>query len=354
MKRKTTKYAISLLFIIFICLITGERGKYPHKSAYFSDTDTLKTAIGIDGGMFATKGFPIGFNYRLLNKYAKNQKLTLKIQSPFSDYDSWELLSCGNIDILAADLSKDTIPSMYAKTIVPSTFITDSIVWLTRKDNSNLLYNINYYLAYNKQQTDFTQLKRQFFKLYRTRSHIENMTQTDAISPYDDIIKNNSKILGWDWRLLAALIYQESRFSMGAHSVKGATGLMQIKESTAERYGISDIFDPSSNVKAGVLHLNYLQNIYKSEGMDSVNVIKFTLASYNAGEGRMEECMNFALSLGEDYRNWDNICKVIPLMKNPSEYITEDLKFRKFRGSETINYVDNILNRYEEYLYIIR
>lgn len=348
------RFFIATAVLILICLLTCERGKYPHSSAYLHGKDSLNAAIGIEGRIFASKGFPVGFNYRLFQKYGGNQNIVINIQSPFSDYNNWELLKSGDIDILAVDMSKDTMPSTYIDCLTRSTFITDSIVWYIRKTDSDLQYNINYYLAYFRQQKDFIRLKQQFFKSYITKGHLDNMTQTDVISPYDDIIKQNSHILKWDWRLLAALIYQESRFSMGAHSSKGATGLMQIKQSTAEHYGIYDIFNPSNNVRAGVLHLKHLQKLFQAEGMDSANVVKFTLASYNAGEGRIDECMNFTLSQGKDYRDWENVCRAITLMKNPSDYTSEDQKFRKFSGDETIKYVDDVLSKYEEYLFVVK
>ena len=128
---------------------------------------------------------------------------------------------------------------------------------------------------------------------------------------------------------------------MGAQSSRSAKGLMQIKQSTAARYGIDDIYDPDLNVKAGTLHIDYLLNIYRKEGVDSANVIKFALAAYNAGEGRIQECRNVADSLGYNANEWDEVVKVFDKMPN-------------FSGKETKRYVNAIMEKYESYKEIIR
>lgn len=341
MNQKIIRYAICTATLFLIVLLCSERVHPPYTHPKVHENDTLYAAIGIDRGMFATKGFPIGFHYRLLNSFAEQEGTSVKILSPFSDFDNWELLNDGDIQLLVADLASDSIPGQYSDSFIRSIFISDSSAWIVRSDNRTLLEDINYWLAYYMQKSDFDKLKRQFFRSYRIQSHIDNMTQTSVVSPYDDIIKSESRILGWDWRLLAAIIYQESRFSMGAISSKGAVGLMQVKESTAQHYGIYDVFNPVNNVRAGTLHLRHLKRLFEGEGMDSTNVVKFSLAAYNAGEGRMEECMNFTLSQGKDYRDWEEVCRTIHLMTT-------------FKGVETIHYVDDVLSKYEEYLYVVK
>lgn len=341
MKRKPFRFILATALLGLIVLLCTERVAPPFSPFERMQIDTLRSAIGIDRGMFATKGFPIGFHYRLLNNYAEQENFTSKIVSPFSDYDNWELLSSGDIDLLVVDLADDSIPQMYKNEFLRSIFIVDSSAWIVRKENTDLLDNINLWLSFYMQKTDFSKLVWQFFHSYKIQFYLDNMSQTSSVSPYDDIIKAGSKILKWDWRLLAALIYQESRFSMGAMSSKGAVGLMQVKESTARHYGLSDVFNPENNVRAGTLHLRHLQRLYEAEGMDSTNVVKFSLAAYNAGEGRINECMNFTLSQGKDYRDWEEVCRTIPLMKS-------------FKGVETIRYVDDVLSMYERYLYVVK
>lgn len=83
-----------------------------------------------------------------------------------------------------------------------------------------------------------------------------------AISPFDEELKKESKFLDWDWRLLAALIYNESRFDPEAESQVGAYGLMQVIPETASMFNVFDYFQPDSNIYTGVRYLKYLDNIF--------------------------------------------------------------------------------------------
>lgn len=314
--------------------------------------DTLISYIDVRGDVFAFEDFPVGFQYRLLNHYALDQYHSIEISPPFQIEDPWEKLIDGDIDIIAFDTYHDTIPDQYSEQILLSLPIAENYVWITREDKWDLMHNINYWLGIFSQSPEFEALERSFLRVYRIRHHLENMTQTAIISPYDHIIRRYSRLLDWDWRLVAALIYQESRFSMGARSSRGAIGLMQIKESTALHYGVTDVFDPENNIKAGTRHLRYLENMFIREGMDSTNVVKFTLAAYNAGEGRIQECMEFCRGVGADHRDWEEMCRIIPLMREPEKHLP-GTTIKRFNGTETIKYVDEILTRYEEYRFAV-
>lgn len=338
-----------LLFTVTKC---SKQWSLDYRCYHLPDADTLYSYIAIDGDVFAFEDFPVGFQYRLLKHYALDQQRNTVIYPPFHLSNPWEMLIDGKIDIIALDTQNDTIPDQFTEEILISAPMSENFVWITRSDNNGLMHNINYWLGYFSQTPEFDALERNYLRVYRIRHHLENMTQTAMISPYDHIIKRYSKTLGWDWRLVAALIYQESRFSMGAASRKGAIGLMQIKESTANHYGVTDVFDPDNNIKAGTKHLRYLENMFIREGMDSSNVVKFTLAAYNAGEGRIQECMEFCRGVGADYRDWEEMCRIIPLMRDPQAHIP-GTTIKRFNGTETIKYVDEILSRYEEYQYAV-
>src|SRR5436190_15274712 len=101
------------------------------------------------------------------------------------------------------------------------------------------------------------------------------------LSPYDDLIKDGAKSLGWDWRLLASLVYQESHFSPTGESWAGAKGLMQLMPETAKRFGVTDLNDPRQSIKAGVSYLKYLDKYWANKVPDPSERMKFILSSYN-------------------------------------------------------------------------
>ena len=110
---------------------------------------------------------------------------------------------------------------------------------------------------------------------------------------------------------------------------------------------VTDLLDPDKNIEAGVKHLRRLQNQLNSSGMEMTELIKFTLAAYNAGEGRIADCRNFASAKGYDNSSWDEIQKIIPLMREESILDEPSVKLGKFQGHETIAYIDSIMSHYE-------
>ena len=169
------------------------------------------------------------------------------------------------------------------------------------------------------------------------------------ISPYDSLIKVYSDSAGLDWRLVAAVIYHESKFDNDVRSHRGATGLMQMMPSTAEWLGAGDISDPIEGVRVGTLYLKRIHNAYRNHTDDPVERLKFALAAYNAGVGRIQDCIKFAAIRGVDSSSWDNIVALIPEMNDDAILEIDTIKFGKFKGDETIAYVENVLSKYEQY-----
>ena len=81
--------------------------------------------------------------------------------------------------------------------------------------------------------------------------------------------------------------------------------------------------------------------------LDHEELIKFTLAAYNAGEGRIMDCRNFAESQGVDNTRWDEVVKVIPMMREDSILQEESVKLGKFQGHETIDYITSVMSHYQ-------
>jgi membrane-bound lytic murein transglycosylase F len=154
---------------------------------------------------------------------------------------------------------------------------------------------------------------------------------------------------GLDWRLVAAVIYHESKFDNDVTSHRGAAGLMQMMPATAEWLGAGDITDPVEGVRVGTLYLKQLHRAYNRHTDDPAERTKFALAAYNAGIGRIRDCINYARYKGVDSSSWDNIAGLIPEMNSDEILDLDTIKFGKFKGVETIAYVENVLDKYEQY-----
>lgn len=172
----------------------------------------------------------------------------------------------------------------------------------------------------------------------------------DHISAYDDLIKKVAKSIGWDWRLLASLIYQESRFKLDLESPKGAFGLMQLMPVVMQKYKIGYDATPEEQLVAGGKLLTYLDKCLEDKVTDSLERVKFVLAAYNAGLGHVYDAQRLAQKYGKYPDVWDNNVDYFILNKSKKHYYNDTCcKAGYLRGTQTYRFVEEILDRYYQY-----
>ncbi len=303
--------------------------------------DTLRCIINTGNENYGKNGFKTGFSYDLLKEFGNHVGAEVEIVLADNHCDYVDSLETGDIDIMVLP---DTC-SHYGSNIILTRNL-DNAVWAVNSEDIAKVKEINTWIATFSESEDYRQLWIKYHRSVNPISRFERGLISSRLSPYDSLIKEYALKLGWDWRMLAAVIYQESKFSINTVSHRGATGLMQVMPATAEYYGITDLLDPEENIKAGTMHLARLQKMYSDDGMTDFERFKFVLASYNAGEGRIADCRNLAAARNLDTNRWDDILKVIPSMREDATLQEIHLRFGKFNGTETMNYVDNILNIY--------
>lgn len=133
-------------------------------------------------------------------------------------------------------------------------------------------------------------------------------TDTIRISPYDDLIRVEAKRIGWDWRLLASIIYQESRFKPDLVNHKGAFGLMQLMPATMLKFGIDHNATVEEQLEAGGKLLMLIDRKLDEAITDSRERTNFVLACYNAGMGKVMKYRQLAQENGLDPNVWvDNV-----------------------------------------------
>ena len=138
------------------------------------------------------------------------------------------------------------------------------------------------------------------------------------LSPYDSIIRSYADSIGWDWRLIAALIRQESRFNSKVISPGGAVGLMQVQSA---RYSQETLMDPEQNIRIGTRYLKKLEQMFSAASR--LDTIKFALSAYNMGDGRLSRLMADAAESGKDPRQWE---EVVPLCHQSRRYVNSILR----------------------------
>jgi hypothetical protein len=167
-----------------------------------------------------------------------------------------------------------------------------------------------------------------------------------TISPFDRLIAHHAEAAGFDWRLVAALIFEESGFDPASRSDKGAVGLMQVRPIAAEAVGAARFETPTDNVQAGVRYLRQLDEMFQdAKGRDRLPIV---LAAYNIGPGHVRDAQTLARRFGYDPNRWESALDLmLPLLEQPSVYTQLPNGFAK--GRKTVAYVQRVLDRYRRY-----
>lgn len=258
-------------------------------------------------------------------------------------------------DEMVAHVNASYYPSIDTKT--PVSF-PQRIAWAVRKNSPALLKSINGWLKALKQEPTFNVIYNRYFKNPRTskrRASGEFASFTGGkLSPYDDLAKKIAEPLGWDWRLVVAQMYHESRFDPNVRSWAGAMGLMQLMPDTGRAYGAENLLSPKQNTAAAGKYLVFLDQLWADTIEDNEERIKFVLASYNVGQGHVQDAVRLAEKYDHTPTVWnDNVEKFVRL-KSKREYFTDPVvKFGYCRGDEPANYVKEIMEFYTLYQQLI-
>ncbi len=161
---------------------------------------------------------------------------------------------------------------------------------------------------------------------------------------YEAIIREEAKKFGFDWRLIAAVIYQESHFDPNATSYTDVRGLMQVTQDTAREMGIANRLNPQQSIHAGVKYL-YRQYRRFEHMTNHEQRIRFALASYNIGYGHVRDAQRLAQKQGLNPDIWSSMQKTLPLLRKPKYYT--QTRYGYARGTEPVRYVKRIFSYYD-------
>ena len=173
-----------------------------------------------------------------------------------------------------------------------------------------------------------------------------------TLSPYDSHFREAADSTGYDWTLIAAIAFTESRFDSTAVSEAGAQGVMQVMPETLRGFGIPDSLhcDNRTNIMTAARLLKSLEKQFRPI-KDPEERIKFILASYNAGFGYIHDAMRLARKYGYDRLKWEaNVDSFLIHMSKP-EYYTDTLcRNGQFNGwAETLSFVKKVQRNWRRF-----
>ena len=229
------------------------------------------------------------------------------------------------------------------------------IVWLfAPNSNPELMIKAEAFLTGVETNGTMAHLRDRYF------GHVERLRQADSVRfierarsilpQYRKIFQAAQASTGIDWRLLAALAYQESQWDPLATSPTGVRGMMMLTEDTADHLRVSNRLDANMSIRAGAQYLSDLRDLLPAS-VKEPDRLWLALAAYNLGMGHLNGARGIAQGLKANPDSWYEMKKVLPLLARPEYY--NRLKSGKARGGEAVIMVENIriyadiLNRYE-------
>ena len=278
-----------------------------------------------------------------LKQTGKKEVIIKEADDHLEDEDLLEMVNGGLIDNIVIDSHKaefwaeifDGIklhPNIKLRT-------EGRIGWIFRKNSPELEAIVNEFIKDHKLGTLMGNI---LYKRYlKNTDYITDSIYNEDLQRFKITTKFFQKYgdqYGFDYLMLAALGYQESRLDQSLKSSRGAVGIMQILPSTAKdkNIGIPDINKAEANIHAGTKYLSYMNSRYfaNDPNIDSLNKTLFTFASYNAGPAKISQLRREAEKMGLNPNIWFNNVEVVAARKI---------------GRETVQYVSNIFKYYVAY-----
>ncbi|MBI9070561.1 MAG: transporter substrate-binding domain-containing protein [Melioribacteraceae bacterium] len=267
-----------------------------------------------------------------------------------------ENVANGSIEYTIADENIAKLVHEYNKNLDYKTQISldQRIAWAVRKNAGQFLSEVDSWIESMKRKTDYYVIYNKYYKIrngFKSRVSSEFFTnKSGKISEYDEVIKSYADSIGWDWRLLASQMFQESQFNPNAKSWAGAVGLMQLMPATIEQYKVLNPIDPYENIEGGIKHIVWLDKYWKQFVEDKSERIKFVLASYNIGLGHIKDAKKLAEKYEAESLIWQDNVERFLLNKSKKRYFSDEVVLHGYcRGIEAVNYVNEILTRYGHY-----
>jgi membrane-bound lytic murein transglycosylase MltF len=278
----------------------------------------------------------------LLREQQREPVQVVAADPKFATEDILEMVNAGIIDITISDEHLATVWSKVLPDIDVRHHLAvrtgGNIAWAVRKDNPELLRSLNNATAEASAGTLLGNiLFRRYFDNTRWVSNPADQENIGKVSDLRPVFEEFATKNGFDWRIIAAIAFQESRLDPKARSSAGAIGLMQVRPETAAAPAVSiqDIGSVTGNVQAGVRYLAHLRDHYFDDStMTDADRLDFMLAAYNAGPTRLQGLRVRAKKSGYDPNRWTSNVEHLA---------------RRHIGNETIEYVANVNKYYVAY-----
>lgn len=285
---------------------------------------------------------------------ALREGVEFEIETAPEDVETEEILArveAGEWDVAVADSNLLAAELRHGRKLEAAFSLgSGRLAWAVREDNPKLLATLDEYLEAQPGSRFFNVLRRKYFENRRMLERGRSTWRSDRsgrLSPWDDVVREAAARHSLDWRLVAAVMYQESRFDPRSRSWAGAVGLMQLMPATAQSLGVDDLRDPKQSIRAGAAYLRWLLDRFGRD-LPLAARLRFALASYNVGYEHVRDARRLAERMGWSPDVWEgSVARALALLEQP-EYHRE-ARFGYCRGRSAVAYVREVERLYRVY-----
>ncbi|MFB9936185.1 membrane-bound lytic murein transglycosylase MltF [Photobacterium aphoticum] len=266
--------------------------------------------------------------------------------------DSDELLrqvADGELDYTMADSVEIALNQRIHPDITTALELTEDepIAWFVNRNNDDSLYAlIIEFFGEIKQSGELAKLEEKYFGHVDKFDYVDTRAFLRAIEgklpKWEGLFKKYAN--EFDWRLIAALSYQESHWNPKAVSPTGVRGMMMLTLPTAKSVGVKNRLDPEQSIRGGTEYLRKMINRIP-DSVEEHEKVWFALASYNVGFGHLMDARRLTKSQGGNPDAWSDVKQRLPLLRQRKYY--QHTRYGYARGDEALNYVENIRRYYQ-------
>lgn len=301
----------------------------------------------LNGKLMVTSGSSYVENLEKL----KNSHPQLSWQET-SEFDSEELLAkvlSDEIDYTIIDSNNLAINRSYYPEVSIGFTIEEpqKLAWMVSKNSADdILSSLIEFFGEAHQNGTLSALDDKYYGHIETFNYVETRTFIKAVEStlpkYQALFQRHAQDI--DWRLLAAISYQESHWNPTARSYTGVRGMMMLTLATAKQMGIKSRLDTEQSIRGGAKYFKRMIAMMPDR-IPSPDRIWFALASYNVGFGHLNDARIITQQQGGDPDRWVEVKKRLPLLQQKKYY--KNTKHGYARGEEPVHYVDNIRRFYD-------
>lgn len=278
-------------------------------------------------------------------------ELTYEESAEVEVVDLLRMVDEGQIDLTLVDSNELAMNQVYFPNVRVAFDLGDSqsLAWAVAPgEDTSLLDEINTFINRAHENGSLQRLKNRYYGHVDVLGYVGAYTFAKHLQQrlprYEKDFRLAAQAQGVDWRLLAAMGYQESLWQPAATSKTGVRGLMMLTLRTAQAMGVSDRLDPKQSIAGGAKYIVHVKS-QLPESIKEPDRTWFALAAYNVGGGHLEDARKLTEAEGLDPNKWLDVQKILPRLSQKQWY--SKTRYGYARGGEPVHFVRNIRRYYD-------